>query len=49
VETGADASDRRGVRFEAYAPSATSKRGPVLGFEVMARLPPDPIAWRAGT
>jgi len=49
VETGADASDRRGVRFEAYAPSATSKRGPVLGFEVTARLPPDPIAWRAGT
>jgi len=48
---GAGESDarRRRVRFEAYAPSATSKRGPVLVLDLEVRMPHEEIAWRAGT
>jgi len=36
----------RRVRFEAYAPSATSKRGPVLALEVVALDPGVGVEWR---
>lgn len=46
--TGDVPSNRRRVRFEAYAPSATSKRGPVLTLDLSVVMPRESIAWRAG-
>ncbi|MCY2960571.1 MAG: formylglycine-generating enzyme family protein [Planctomycetota bacterium] len=45
-ETGAVGSNRRRVRFEAYAPSATSKRGPVLTLDLTVLMPREDVAWR---
>jgi len=46
VATGEVEASRRRVRFEAYAPSATSKRGPVLTLEVSALDPGVGVEWR---
>ncbi len=46
VATGDVETNRRRVRFEAYAPSATSKRGPVLTIEVVALDPGVSVEWR---
>ena len=49
VETGEVDATRRRARFEAYVASATSKRGPLLTFDVVVRAPNDAIAWRTGS
>ncbi len=46
VETGEGEPNRRSVRFEAYAPSATSKRGPVLTLDLAVRMPHEDVSWR---
>jgi formylglycine-generating enzyme required for sulfatase activity len=46
VETGPERSERRRVHFETYGPSATTKRGPVLLFDVALRAPDAAIVWR---
>lgn len=45
VATGVVETDRRRIRFETYGPSATSKRGPVLVFEVVVRAPDASLVW----
>ncbi|MBL8863282.1 MAG: formylglycine-generating enzyme family protein [Planctomycetes bacterium] len=46
LDEPAEPGARLRARFEAYAPSATSKRGPSLTFEVVASAPREPLAWR---
>lgn len=49
TDTGPIDPSRRSARFEAYAQSATSKRGPLLTFDVTMRAPRSAIVWRAGS